>query len=322
MLTGRRSSVICLLLLILFSLSIFTGCSSQPSEKPTSAASQTSQNTKIDSDKVIKAAAVKYYDKMPANLYKISEDETKQLLDKGELKDYLVVDIRDEKSYNEGHIQGAIFIPFKEVGKNLDLIAVNAKGKKGVLVVCVTGQTSGQAVATLNMVGIPARSINLGMKLGWLSKQYPTETTANKPQPVTSYDWGDRTPVKQAVENYYEKMPSTGMFGLNKISEEDLKAQLESSAEKFVILDIRDKKDYDSGTIKGAINIPFKEIGTNLDKIAELAKGKTVVVGCYTGQTAGQSNAILNLAGIKTVSLNRGITAGWITEKAFTVVKP
>jgi rhodanese-related sulfurtransferase len=322
MLTGRKRTVFSLLLVVLFSLSIVSGCSSQPTDKQTSETSQPAQVPKVDAEQAVKDAAIKYYDKMSSNVYKISEDETKQLLDKGELKDYLVVDIRDEKSYNESHIPGAIFIPFKEVGKNLDLLATNAKGKKGVLVACVTGQTSGQTVATLNMVGISARSINLGMKLGWLAKKYPTETTVNKPLPVASYDWGDKAPVKQAVENYYEKMASSGMFSLYKISEEDLKAQLESNAEKFVVLDIRDKKDFDAATIKSAINIPFKEIGKNIDKIAELSKGKTVVVGCYTGQTAGQTDAVLNLIGIKTVSLNRGITAGWIGEKAYPVVKP
>ena len=321
MLRKNKLSVLSLILVLLLSLSSLVGCSSQTTDKPTTTSTPTPPAPQVNAEQVVKEAALKYYDKMPANIYKISEDDTKALLDKGELKDYLVLDVRDEKAYGESHIPGAKLVPFKEVGKNLDLIATNAKGKKGTLVVCFTGQTAGQVDAALNMLGIPTRSINLGMTLGWLAKKYPTETTVNKAQPATSNDWGDKAPIKKAVENYFEKMPA-GMFASYKISEPDLKAQLEASADKFVVVDIRDKKDYDIGSIKGAINVPFKEVGKNFDKLAELGKGKTVVVGCYTGQTAGQTDAVLNLIGIKTVSLNRGISSGWITEKSFPVEVP
>lgn len=332
MLKVRKLSVLGLLLGLLISVSLFAGCASQPSaeappaEQPTQTEAPTTNQApavqpQLDAEQVIKEAAFKYYDKMPNHIYKISEDETKELLDKGELKDYLVLDIRDQKSYDEGHIQGAIFVPFKEVGKNLDLIATNAKGKKGILVVCVTGQTAGQTVAALNMVGLPSRSINLGMKLGWLAKKYPTETTSVQPIAAEAYDWGDKAPVKEAIEKYFEKMPG-GAYDQYKIGLDDLRSQLENNPEKFVVIDIRGTEEFNKGTIKGAIDIPFKEVHKHFEEITELAKGKTAVVACFTGQTAGQTDAILNLIGIKTLSLHRGINGGWVEEKGFEVIKP
>lgn len=329
MLKGRKLSFLGLLFILVLSMSLLAGCGAPQAQAPTEPATQTdpvanepvAETPQVDGQQVIKDAATKYYEKMPANLYKISEDETKALLDKGELGDYLVVDITTSESYAEGHIPGAIYVPFKEVGKNLDLIATNAKGKKGVLVVCVSGQTAGQAVAALNMLGIPSRSVNLGMKLGWNAKKYPTDKTPVEPMAAEAYDWSDKAPIKEVVEKYFEKMPD-GMFGLYKISQDDLKAQLDSNPEKFLVVDVRGTEEYNKGTIKGAIDVPFKEVSKSFDKIAELGQGKTVVVACFTGQTAGQTDAVLNLIGIKTVSLNRGITAGWVGEKGFELVPP
>lgn len=319
MLKNRKWMLLALIAVLALSLMFVAGCGGQEAEEPQDN-QQNEEPAAVDSAQVIKDAADKYYAKMPEHIYKISEDETKALLDSGELADYLVLDIRDAESYEKGHIEGAILVPFKEVGKNLDLIATNAKGKKGTLVVCVTGQTAGQTVAALNMLGIQSRSVNLGMKLGWEAKGYPTVTEATEPKPAEAFDWADKAPIKEAVEKYYEKMPS-GMFNLYKISEDDLKAQLESNPEQFVVLDIRGQEEYAKGTIKGAIDVPFKEVNQNFDQIAEMAKGKTVVVGCFTGQTAGQTTAVLNLIGIKAVSLNRGINAGWAEEKGFELVQ-
>jgi len=321
MIKNRKLMVLGLVLVLIFSLLMLAGCGvGNEASAPQDNANSGTEAPQVDANKVIKDAADRYFAKMPDHIYKISEDEVKSMLDSGELADYLVVDIRDAASYEKGHIQGAILVPFKEVGKNLDLIATNAKGKKGVFVVCVTGQTAGQTVAALNMVGINARSINLGMKLGWEAKGYPEVTESTEPKAAEAIDWGDKAPIKEAVENYFEKMPS-GMFNLYKISQDDLKSQLESSPEKFVVLDIRGHEEYAKGTIKGAIDVPFKEVNQHFDKIAEMAKGKTVVVACYTGQTAGQTDAVLNLIGIKTVSLNRGINAGWVEEKGFELVQ-
>jgi rhodanese-related sulfurtransferase len=110
--------------------------------------------------------------------------------------------------------------------------------------------------------------------------------------------------LEQAVFSYYERMPND----IYKIPEADLKELVDSNNQDIYILDIRDAKDYAQGHIKGARNIPFKEVGKNLDK---LPKDKTIIVYCYTGQTGGQTTAALNIAGFKARSLNGGMNNGW-----------
>jgi rhodanese-related sulfurtransferase len=119
--------------------------------------------------------------------------------------------------------------------------------------------------------------------------------------------------LKQAAFSYYESMPDH----IYKIPEAELKGLVDSNNQDIYILDIRDAKDYDQGHIKGAHNIPFKEVGKSLNK---LPQNKTIIVYCYTGQTGGQTTAILNISGIKARSLNGGMNNGWL-KAGYPVVK-
>jgi rhodanese-related sulfurtransferase len=101
-----------------------------------------------------------------------------------------------------------------------------------------------------------------------------------------------------------------------KIPEADLKKLVDAKDTSIFILDIRAEADYDKGHIEGAINIPFKKVGSNLDK---LPQDKKIIVYCYTGQTGGQTTALLNIAGFEARSLNGGMNNGW-AKAGFPVV--
>ncbi|KAJ5076083.1 rhodanese-related sulfurtransferases-related [Anaeramoeba ignava] len=72
--------------------------------------------------------------------------------------------------------------------------------------------------------------------------------------------------------------------------------------EDYFIVDIRSPADYCSGHIANAINIPFHTIAAN-SSLAKLPTDKTILVYCYTGHTASQSTAILNLLGYDAYTL-------------------
>ena len=124
---------------------------------------------------------------------------------------------------------------------------------------------------------------------------------------------GDSQVLRRAVINYYERMPDH----IYKITEAELKELVDSNDPDIYILDIREAKDYTQGHIKGAHNIPFKQVGASLDK---LPTDKTIIVHCYTGQTAGQTVAALNIAGFKARSLNGGMNNGW-AKQGYPVVQ-
>ncbi len=110
-------------------------------------------------------------------------------------------------------------------------------------------------------------------------------------------------PVKNAVNSYYANMPED----IYKIDQVKFVDAVKTNDGSF-ILDIRQKDVYDKGHIKGAVNAPW---GPGLaDVLDKLPADKTIYVYCYTGQTAGQTVALLNMAGFKAKSVNLGWNLG------------
>jgi rhodanese-related sulfurtransferase len=108
--------------------------------------------------------------------------------------------------------------------------------------------------------------------------------------------------IQKATE-YLANMPAD----IYKIPEAAFLAKVKSG-ENMMILDVRQAADYNKGHVKGAVNAPFgPNMGSFLDK---LPKDKPVMVYCYTGQTAGQTVVLLNIAGVQGRSVNLGYTLG------------
>ena len=109
--------------------------------------------------------------------------------------------------------------------------------------------------------------------------------------------------VADAVNGYFANMPAD----VYKIPEKDFVEKVKANEDMF-ILDIRQADVYAKGHIKGAVNASWgTAISDNLDK---LPKDKAIMVYCYTGQTAGQTVALLNMAGFNAKSVNLGWDLG------------
>ncbi len=111
------------------------------------------------------------------------------------------------------------------------------------------------------------------------------------------------SPVEDVVNAYFANMPAD----VYKIGEKEFIAKVKANESMF-ILDIRQPDVYAKGHIKGAVNAPW---GTAIsDNLEKLPKDKTIMVYCYTGQTAGQAVALLNMAGFNAKSVNLGWDLG------------
>jgi len=131
----------------------------------------------INSD--IKTAAVDYLnglsevsDTMFKN-YKISENMLNMLINSEQ--EMTVLSIRQAKHYSEGHIPGAINIAW---GSGMQEHFNQLPKDEKVIVYCYTGQTAGQTVAGLRMLGYDAVSLNGGIGIsankpyGWTNRGY------------------------------------------------------------------------------------------------------------------------------------------------------
>ena len=74
------------------------------------------------------------------------------------------------------------------------------------------------------------------------------------------------------------------------------------------VLSVRSASQYAKGHIASAINIPWREVAKQ-ENLAKLPKDRQIVVYCYTGHTASQVTALLNILGYDAINLKFGMTS-------------
>ncbi len=77
-----------------------------------------------------------------------------------------------------------------------------------------------------------------------------------------------------------------------------------------VVLDVRDKKEYDAGHIAQALNVPYASLESRLDELKKYQE-RTVVVACKMGQHAGAAGTMLRKNGFANVRRLTGGIAEW-----------
>jgi rhodanese-related sulfurtransferase len=244
-----------------------------------------------------------YFANLPEDNGMIGEEAFVEKVKAGE--DLFVLDIRQPDVYNEGHVKGAVNVPW---GPDAMPAALDKlPGDETIYVYCYTAQTANQAVALLNFAGFEAKSVRFGWNLG-ISQvdgyEEIVETEANELGGATDYEIN--SDVKAAIEDYYAGLAdvSDSMYKNYKIAEDMLKMAIDSDADMMVV-SIRQPGAFAEGHIEGAVNIPW---GAGMEQyFGQLPQDQKLVVYCYTGQTAGQAVAGLRMLGYDAVSLNGGM---------------
>ncbi len=216
-------------------------------------------------------------------------------------EEIILVDIRAKADYDNGHIKGAINAPFGEgLAEKVDMLPTD----KLVYVYCYSGQTAGQAIALLRMLGIDALSIKSGFTYGGAVDQTAYhETTENAL--VDANDTFDPF-LLGYVKGYFSAIATEGS---HIISATNAKPQVDAGT--ATVIDIRSQADFAISHVDGAINIPF---GTNMQEAFTNLPSGQLYVACYSGQTAGQTLAVLRALGYQVDSIKFGMNAtldGW-----------
>ena len=263
-----------------------------------------------------------YFANLPEDNGMIGEEAFVEKVKAGE--DLFVLDIRQPDVYNEGHVKGAVNVPWgpDAIPAALDKLP----GDETIYVYCYTAQTANQTVALLNFAGFEAKSVRFGWNLGITQVdgyEEIVETEAHELGGATDYEIN--SDVKTAIEDYYAGLAdvSDSMYKNYKIAEDMLKMAIDSDADMMVV-SIRQPGAFAEGHIEGAVNIPW---GAGMEQyFGQLPQDQKLVVYCYTGQTAGQAVAGLRMLGYDAVSLNGGMGTpanepyGW-SNKGYEVVQ-
>ena len=285
-------------------------------EAPKESEAETEAPTEAAAADSVTEAAMNYFADFPEDRHMINVEDLFAKMDAEE--DMLIIDIRQPDAYAEGHLRGAVNIPYgPAIAENLEKIPDDVM----LYINCYSGQTSSQAVALLAMAGKYTTNIQSGYNNG-ISKaegfENYIETTENT-LPDETYAVDEA--IKAAITDYFAEATSNTFSSFN-FPADALGELVEAESEDYTILSIRQAKDFDEGHIAGAINIPF---GKGMqEQLAQLPKDKPIVVYCYTGQTASQTLAVLRMLGYEAYNLAGGMGseesgAGWLGNGLPTV---
>ena len=91
------------------------------------------------------------------------------------------------------------------------------------------------------------------------------------------------------------------------------------NTEKAVVVDIRDRKEFEAGHIVDAVNIPYASLESRIDELTSY-KERPIVLACKMGQHSGAAGTLLKKNGFDNVSRLTGGIMEW-RNQSMPVVK-
>ena len=255
---------------------------------------------------------------MEKNVDFINSKPAPTLIDAKEVNDnlgnYLVIDIRGNKDYIAGHIDGAQNISLGNLLNFMDNKVSTVNFKKIVLV-CKTGQTAAYGTAILRFLGHRnVYSMKYGMT-AWNPKfRQWHDAIGNKFSKKISYE---ATPMDQP--NQFPVL-NTGEMEVYEIIHKRAQVLLDEgfndvlikvdkvmeNPEAAYIINYWGEEHYNMGHLPGAVQYtPKKTLKIN-SKLKTIPSDKPVVVYCHTGQHSAFVVAYLRLLGYHAKSMAFG----------------
>ena len=302
---------VALLVLVVFA----AGCGSSPAPAPKPATPAVTAPA-VDKVAVTKEAAWEGYKKVLTDVsgktFPLDPAKAKELLTGNESK-YLVIDLRSAEDYGKGHVKGAVNIPLAQLPQNLDKLPMD----KTLMLYCYTGQTSSLAMVPLKYYGYKVVSISRGFpsveKAG-----FAVDSTAVAFTPVAAKAPADpktaaaQEGLKDVLDSLVKQFAAKTLI----VPGKDVKTLVDAAADKYHIVDFRSAEDYAKGYVKGAVSVPLANLA---DAMKSFPKDKTIVVYCYSGQTAAMATVPLKAEGFKLISISTGFpgaqAGGFAIEK-------
>jgi len=218
-----------------------------------------------------------------------------------------ILDVRQPNELEEkGHIPGAVHIPLREVGQNLDkLPAFDAP----IVAYCGIGWRCTIAMTALGTLGYTDIKALIGGSFGgWLEAEY--EVVDGFPPEAESLSAISPDPLLEAhIADFFAGLPD----GWGVVTVDDLATELVEKPD-LILIDVRKVEEVEQGGIIESdvqTNIPIEQfIAMKADWPAD--KDAEIVVYCGTGHRSTIAMSILWQYGYTNVRSMKGGTAEWI----------
>jgi rhodanese-related sulfurtransferase len=211
--------------------------------------------------------------KVPGNFAAVSTDWVKQQVDAK--ADMVLVDSRPKQGkYDQGHLPGAISISDTQFDKLTSQLPAD-KNKMlvfycGGLACPLSNKSASKAIA----LGYTNVKVYPEGYPGWVAASGTANVAAGAAGTGTAS--AAKAPSGSLKAGKAEGTIDPALF----------KKILAENPTQIMLIDVRDKNEYDKGTLKTAINIPVDDLEK---KIASLSTDKPIVFVCGTGARSGES---------------------------------
>ncbi len=255
----KKLSIIFSLVILMIFLSVFlvagckvaeeVGLSMEKSEQGLEAEAEKDVTNVVETEEISGIISIS-----PAEVYEIITND----------EDYVILDVRTQDEYNEGHLDKALLIPVDDFQKVADILPED----KPIIVYCRSGARSRKAAEILVRNGF-SQVYDMGGILEWQEEGFPVIVEEGA---VSAIEF---ITVDEAYEVFLNN-------------------------EEYLFIDVRTEGEYENSHIEDAINIPVSEIEERLDEIPE---DKPVIVYCNGSSCdrSGRAAGILKKNGYKEV---------------------
>lgn len=208
-----------------------------------------------------------------------------------------------------GHVAGAYRINPLSLA---DGEYLNLDPNAPVVTYCWTGQTSSMVTAYLKVLGYDSKSLLFGTN-GMIYSELESHKYSDTE--IMGYELETSTPVvngfpvlkQYLIDNSMDVTDVLAAGWITTSTDVYEKMTDADATNDYYIIDIRSDVHFGEGHIDGAVNSTLADVLTT----AENAGGKTIVVACYTGQTAGHATMALRLSGYTDAKLMKWGMSSW-----------
>ncbi|NND85425.1 MAG: hypothetical protein HKN46_09785 [Acidimicrobiia bacterium] len=300
MTTLRRTSWVALLMALLL---VLAGCSTDTADTVAddSPLATTATEAPVETEAPtttaapafdLEAAVVEYVSTIPEGW--MSAGNLESFKEAVAAQDPFLLDVRQPGEYEEGHIPGAVNIPLRELGENIDMIPTD----RPVIIYCKSGWRAGIGVSSLAMMGFDNVKAFGGGWNAWSGAEEEIETEANVAEVIG--DPGFQPELVEAVAEFLATIPE-GWLGAG-----DAQGVSDAIDAGAFVLDVREPGEYAEGHLPGAVNIPVRSLGSS---DVELPTDQPIIEYCKSGYRASLVLPVLHMLGY---DLTKGFSGSWL----------
>ena len=218
-------------------------------------------------------------------------------------KPAFLLDVREASEIEtDGFIEGAVNIPVRDVLNNLDKLPGL---DEPIVIYCASGHRGAMVMSALKLLGY-TNVRNLGGGLGgWKKANLPVVTGSQPAAPaaISTPIIADQA-LFEMLNGFFTSLPE----GFYTVKSDKLAEELADAAP--VLIDVRTAEEWNKdGYIEGALNIPFNDFFTSLDKLP--AKDQPIVIYCGSGHRGAILLMALKLMGYENVRNLGGGLGAW-----------